>query len=67
VDRFRAIAEDLREATEKEGWSVDWQQFNGHAERAATAAKDGDATQAIREYCLAISFMMDELKKQNRD
>lgn len=63
--RVDQIAEELRQAAEAGGWAVDWERFNTHAASAQWASEAHQYPQAAREYCLAISFMMDELKSQH--
>lgn len=61
-----SLTQELREAAKAEKWGVDWEQFNTHCELAAKAAGEQNYTNAIREYCLAMSFMMSELRNQRR-
>jgi protein phosphatase len=64
VARLGQIAEELRQAARSEDWAIDWSRFDAHASKAAAAAGAHDFAPAIREYCHAISFMMNELKNQ---
>ncbi len=67
-DRFIArlcdLVQQLRDAATNEKWNVDWDGFNSHNTQAAAAAQAGDPGQAVREYCHAISFMMEQLRNQ---
>ena len=65
IARVDQIAEELRQAAEAGGWAIDWDRFNAHAARARQAAESLQYPQAAREYWLAVSFMMDELKSQH--
>jgi protein phosphatase len=64
VTRLGQIAEELRQAARAEDWAIDWSRFDAHASQAAAAARANEFAPAIREYCHAISFMMNELKNQ---
>ncbi len=64
VARLGQIAEELRQAARAEDWAVDWARFEAHASQGAAAAKANELAPAIREYCHAISFLMNELKNQ---
>ncbi len=64
VARLGQIAAELRQAARAEDWAIDWSRFDAHASQAAAAAQANEFAPAIREYCHAISFMMNELKNQ---
>jgi len=64
VRRLTDIVRQLQDAAIHDRWAVDWGRFNGHSQMASAAAQAGRFDEAIRGYCRAISFMMDELKKQ---
>ena len=64
VERLVDITHQLRDAAIQEDWSVDWNRFNAHHDRAVSAAMASDYTRAVREHCHAISFMMSELRRQ---
>jgi hypothetical protein len=51
-------------AAKDEHWTLDWGRFNAFGERAQIALSTGDAARAVREYALAISFMMSEIRRQ---
>jgi protein phosphatase len=59
-----ALAGQLREATRAEHWTLDWAQFDALGEKAQAALARGDYTTAVRHNALAISFMMDEIRRQ---
>ena len=58
------MAQQLREAAKDEHWTLDWGRFNAHGEQAQAALAANDFTRAVREYALAISFMMSEIRRQ---
>src|SRR5262249_33288606 len=58
------MAQQLREATRTEHWTLDWGKFNALGEQAQSALAAGDFTGAVRNYALAISFMMSEIRRQ---
>ena len=64
--RLSKMAHELRDAAEEENWNIDWTQFNHHTEAAEQAAGKQDFQSAVRNYCLAISFMMSELRTQRK-
>jgi protein phosphatase len=66
VARLAAILEDLRQAANQDDLGIDWAHFNALAEHAAAASRSGDCPQAVRDYSVAISFMMAELKRQGK-
>jgi protein phosphatase len=58
------MAQQLREAAKDEHWTLDWAKFNAFGERAQAALVAGKYDSAVREYALAISFMMNEIRHQ---
>ena len=58
------LSAQLREATRNEHWTLDWAHFNALSEQAQQAQKAGDYTAAVRNHALAISFMMNEIRRQ---
>jgi protein phosphatase len=58
------LAQQLREATRNEHWTLDWRHFNELCDEAQSALASGDHTAAVRHYALAISFMMNEIRRQ---
>jgi protein phosphatase len=64
VSRLAGLAKELREATVGTNWTIDWDPFNDHESRAADAAQAARWSEAVREYCQAISFMMAQLRQQ---
>jgi hypothetical protein len=58
------MAQQLREAAKDEHWTLDWRRFNAHCDKAQSALVGSDYTRAVREYALAISFMMSEIRRR---
>ncbi len=59
------MAQQLRDAAKDEHWTLDWGRFNAYGEQAQTALASRDFKNAIRQYALAISFMMSEIRGQS--
>ena len=64
VARLARIVQQLRDAAANEDWDVDWSRFNVFGVQAAQAIEAADYTQAVRQHCAAINFMMGELRAQ---
>jgi PPM family protein phosphatase len=58
------MAQQLRDAAKEEHWTLDWPRFNSFGEQARAALTAGDFQAAVRQYALAISFMMSEIRHQ---
>jgi protein phosphatase len=58
------MAQQLRDAAKDEHWTLDWSRFNAYGEQAQAALASRDFKNAIRQYALAISFMMSEIRDQ---
>lgn len=65
VSELATLAEQLRQAATEENWKIDRATFESRCEIAKNAAAGGDAKRAVREYCLAVSFIMGELRAQS--
>jgi PPM family protein phosphatase len=63
VASIAQVVAKLREAAIDEGWVVNWPEFDGHCERAAAAMNAKKFGQAVREFCLGMSFMVNEVRK----
>ncbi len=57
------MAQQLREAAKDEHWTLDWARFNAFGEHGQAAITSGDYAKAVREYALAIAFMMSEIRR----
>ncbi|MBN2292150.1 MAG: hypothetical protein JXM70_06975, partial [Pirellulales bacterium] len=66
VERLGKTVAQLREAATQEKWTVRWHRFDELLIEAAKAAEEPDYNAAVRSYCLALSFIMDQLRNQNR-
>ena len=66
VERLGKTVSQLREAAAQEKWTVKWHRFDELIIQAAKAAEEPDFNGAVRNYCLALSFIMDQLRHQER-
>ena len=66
VERLGKTVSQLREAAAQEKWTVKWHRFDELIVEAAKAAEEPDFKAAVRSYCLALSFIMDQLRHQSR-
>jgi PPM family protein phosphatase len=64
VGQLAIVSQQLRDAAAASKWTVDWAAFNEHERLAAEASQGGRLPDAAREYCGAITFMMDQLRQQ---
>jgi hypothetical protein len=60
------MAVQLREAANEQNWSVDWSRFDADVQQAEAAIAEKDYLPAVRAYCHAISFLMNELRHQGK-
>jgi protein phosphatase len=67
VDRFRDIAEQLRQGAADEHWPVDTARFEQHCRQASAAGQAGNYTEAARGYLRAIRLLMTQLKGRHPD
>ena len=58
------MAQQLREAAKDEHWTLDWNRFNTYGDHAQIAMRKGDFVGAVREYALAITTMMADIRRQ---
>lgn len=63
--RLADLAQQLRAAATNENWTVDWKGFDEHHHPAVAAAQAGDYLKAVREYCYAVSFLMEQGRNQS--
>lgn len=56
---------ELREAATQEQWVVDWPTLNGYQSRGDAARQAGKLADAVAQYGEAISFMMEQLRRQS--
>ena len=64
VNRLATVIRELRSAAQAGNWAVDWSEFDAFVAMAEESTQATDYVQAVREYCRAMDFMMDELKNQ---
>ncbi len=65
VERLGKTVSQVREAAAQEKWTVKWRRFDELLIQAAHAAEEPDFNGAVRNYCLALSFIMDQLRHQS--
>jgi len=58
------MTQQLRDAAANANWRVAWDAFWKHESQAASAANAAEFGKAVREYCRAISSMMEQLRHQ---
>jgi hypothetical protein len=63
-EKLAEMTQQLRDAAVNANWQVSWDTFWKHESRAASAANAAEFAEAIREYCRAISGMMEQLRHQ---
>ncbi len=66
VRSLTAILAELRDAAVESDWQVRWTDFDGLCRRAETATGAGDTPEAVRCCAKGISFMMHELRNQQK-
>ncbi|QGJ72063.1 Serine/threonine-protein phosphatase [Planctomycetales bacterium 10988] len=65
IARLNSLVLELEQAATDQNWSLDWTRFHEGCKQARKAADQKEYCKAVREYCLTISFMMNELRNQN--
>ena len=60
------LAVQLRDAVNEQQWSVDWSRFEADIHDAEAAMSEKNYTTAVKAYCRAISFLMNELRHQSK-
>jgi len=64
VAGLAAMADQLRDAAQREPWNVDWRQFDALEKSAAAAAEKGQFDEALADHGRAIRLMMGQLRQQ---
>ena len=64
AESLAKVVEELRIAANTQEWSIDWDRFDSYDRQAKTAISKQSFKEAVRYYARAISFMMEELRKQ---
>jgi serine/threonine protein phosphatase PrpC len=65
VEKFAATVAELREAAREGDWAINWQPLDQACTAATAANEQGHFDEAVRQYCRAISYVMNELRQQN--
>jgi protein phosphatase len=66
VEHLTNEYQQLRDAASNKDWDVDWSRVLDFGRKAAAAAEAKDLPTAVQNYCRAISFLMTELRSQQR-
>jgi protein phosphatase len=66
VRELAKILDQVRDAAAHGDWVVDWSKVDSTTAAAVEAVKTGNYATAVREYCRAISLLMQELRNQRR-
>lgn len=66
LDRMSALIEPVCQTAREQGWQINWAPFDEQTARSKAAAAGGDYALAAREFCLAIAFLMHEVREQRR-
>jgi protein phosphatase len=64
METLSGVLDELRDAAQESNWVIEWSRIGEFRRAAAEAAGSGDYSEAVRHYARAISFMMDELRRQ---
>ena len=64
TEKLALILQQFRKVTQDNKWDISWDQAYIREQSALSAIRSKDYGIAIQEYCLAINFLMRELKKQ---
>ena len=64
TEKLASILLQFRKVTQDNKWEISWEQAYIQEQSALSAIRSKDYGTAIREYCQAINFLMQELKKQ---
>jgi serine/threonine protein phosphatase PrpC len=66
VEQLAKVFQQLKDAATNADWTVDWSKIIAFERQAGQAAEARNYPAAIKEYCHAISFMMKELREQQK-
>lgn len=66
VSKLATLVNQLRESAVQQNWTVDWKRYEDFVKRAQAARGTEDFSQAVRQYALALSFLMAEIRKQRQ-
>jgi serine/threonine protein phosphatase PrpC len=65
VAKLKATLDELGQAAREGNWDINWQPLEESFREAAAADQTGNFAEAVRQYCRAISYMMNELRLQS--
>jgi len=65
VAKLKATLDELGQAAREGNWDINWQRLEESFREAAAADQTGNFAEAVRQYCRAISYMMNELRLQS--
>lgn len=63
ADKLASILLQFRNVTKGDRWNIRWEKADTHEKIALNAYQSKQYATAIREYCLAVNYLMSELKK----
>lgn len=66
VEKLEALIKQLSEAASDNNWDIAWDHVDHHRRHADEATAAGDYRTAVRENCLAIRFLMQEIRQQKK-
>jgi serine/threonine protein phosphatase PrpC len=64
AENLTKIVEELRIAANTQEWTIEWDRFDSFERQAQTATAQQSYPEAVRYYARAISFMMEQIRKQ---
>jgi protein phosphatase len=64
TEKLASVLQQFRQVTQGNKWDIPWDKANVREQAALSAIRLEQYGTAIREYCLMINFLMQELKKQ---
>ncbi|MGY8767918.1 MAG: PP2C family protein-serine/threonine phosphatase [Pirellulales bacterium] len=62
IQNLRSIVSELRETSEENEWSIDWEPINQLADKAAQALNKNDLKQAAKHYLEVIGSIMSQIR-----
>ena len=65
AQKLAGTLEELREAAQGGAWQINWGPLDDACKAAGAADAASQFAEAIRHYCRGISYMMNELRRQN--
>lgn len=65
IGKLADIVKEIRTTATEKRWRVNWSRVDEFLALASAAAKKSDLATAVREHAHALSFVMEELRRQN--